>query len=222
MRSLVAKISAVAAVVAVAAVAPGCAADSSADGGDPGDEPAGSSSNAVSSAKCTETDRSLFFHGMYGYGRELAATDLCLPRIGDDASTGFWSDVAHVKAPASKVVGGYSAGRIPLLRRLAKGEAKETVAVMLDPSYSDGPRFAGKTGPSIVSAWLEASDDRRFVLVYSPTSTGWNEYAELARGPLAARVKVCKVKGAHVDLPRLVGSDLFLDPAGWVERRCAE
>lgn len=216
MSSLAARI----ALVAACAVAlAGCAA---ADAGDPGDEPAGASSDAVSSATCAETDRSLFFHGMYGYGRELAVTDLCLPRIGDDASSGFWSEVAHVKAPASKVVGGYSAGRIPLLRRLAKGEAKETVAVMLDPSYSDGPRFAGKTGPSIVSAWLEADEGRRFVLVYSPTSTGWSEYAELARGPLATRVKVCKVKGAHVDLPRLVGSELLLDPAGWVERRCAD
>src|SRR5688572_22109367 len=196
-------------------VAQGCASES---GDDPGDGLETGSDDVTSS--CATTDDALFFHGMSGYGRELAKPGLCVPKITDSGATGFMSGVAFTRADAAKVVGGYSAGRLPLVRRLQKGEGTETTAIMLDPSYSDGARFQGKTGPSIVEKWLADDETRRFVLVYSPSSTGWREYAALADGPQGARVRVCSVNGGHLELPRKVGSELFLDTDAWLEERC--
>ena len=46
---------------------------------------------------------------------------------------------------------------------------------MLAPPYSDGARFEGVTGPTVVTRWLDADAARRFVFVYSPASAGWRE-----------------------------------------------
>ena len=91
---------------------------------------------------------------------------------------------------------------------------------MLDPSYADGPRFDGRTGPDIVEAWLDKDPARRFVLVYLPSSAGWREFAALAHGAHGDRVKTCAVTGTHLGLPALVTSELFVDPDAWVAERC--
>jgi hypothetical protein len=202
-------------VALVALSVAGCASDPGATDDDPA-----SGTDAVTTRPCLATDSALFFHGLSGYGRELATSGLCVPSVGNSGANGFWSDVAFIPAPAATIVGGYSAGRLPLVRRLAKGEGSEQTAVMLDPSYSDGPRFEGRTGPAIVDEWLDRDAARRFVLVYSPSSTGWSEYAALATGVHADQVKVCSVTGSHLELPRVVTSQLFVDPATWVTQRC--
>jgi len=195
----------------------GCSSET--DGNvDPGDE-IGGETDDVSGTACNPADEALFFHGLSGYGRELTTSKLCVPRIADN---GFFGAVAFARADGARIVGGYSAGRLPLVRRLARGEGRETTAVMLDPSYSDGARFEGKTGPSVVGKWLEADEQRRFVLVYSPSSTGWREYAQLADGPLRNQVRVCSVEGGHLELPRKVTAKLFLDPDAWLDERCAQ
>lgn len=211
---------ALALILAGAAPVTGCAA--AADDADPGDADPSSGAAAVTEQPCLATDTTLFFHGLSGYGRELAQSGLCVPKIANSGEGGFWSDYAFTPAPSSKVVGGYSAGRIPLLRRLAKGEGPETTAVMLDPSYADGPRFEGRTGPSIVDAWLAKSAERRFVLVYLPSSAGWREFAALARGAHAEQVKVCAVTGTHLGLPALVTAKLFTSTDAWLAERCVD
>lgn len=197
----------------------GCAGanDEADDGADDPDQ----GSDALGAKPCAATDTSLFFHGMHGYGRELAKPGLCAPKLTNSGAGSFWSDLAFTAAPAAKVAGGYSAGRIPLIRRLAKGEGAEHTAVMLDPSYSDGPRFEGRTGPAIVDAWLDGDSARRFVLVYSPASTGWREFAALTSGAHGDQVKVCAVTGSHLELPGIVTAQLFVDPETWVRERCA-
>ena len=125
-----------------------------------------------------------------------------------------------MRAPAAKIAGGYSAGRIPLIRRLEKNESLETTAVMLDPSYADGPRFDGLTGPSIVDAWLDHDPARRFILVYLPASAGWREFAALTTGAHKDQVKICPMTGSHLDLPALVTAKLFVDPETWFAERC--
>ena len=214
-------------LVAAASLSVGClgAPDATDDDGlDPG-EP--TSVDALSDAKCDDASAALFFHGMHGFGRNLGGQGVCAPKMANTGPTGFWSDVAFVAAPASKVVAGYSAGRIPMLRRLARVNdegmsATETTAVMLDGSWADGPRFDGATGPSIVEAWLAGDPSRRFVLVYLRSSQGWKEYAALADGPLADRVTTCEARGTHADLPTLVGRNLVRDPAGWLAQRCPD
>jgi hypothetical protein len=194
----------------VATVALGCSSSSDVD---PGDDDLGTGNDDVVSA-CKPTDDAIFFHGLSGFGREITTARLCVPKIENTGASGFWSGVAFTRAENAKVVGGFSAGRLPLVRRLARGEGNEATAIMLDPSYSE-------TGPSIVEAWLAANEERKFVLVYSPSSTGWSEYAALAAGPHGDRVRVCAVPGAHAELPRKVGAELFLDPESWLDTRCS-
>ena len=205
--------------VALAGAMAGCAGPS--DEGDEAADERGEGSDALGAKLCAASDTSLFFHGMHGYGRELAKPGLCAPKLNNSGPGSFWSDVAFTAAPAATVAGGYSAGRIPLIRRLEKGEGPEQTAVMLDPSYSDGPRFEGRTGPAIVDAWLDGDAARRFVLVYSPASTGWREFAALASGAHRGQVKVCAVTAPHLELPGIVTAQLFVDPETWVRERCA-
>ncbi len=170
---------------------------------------------SATGATCADADGAVFFHGLQGLGRELAGDGLCVPRL--DV---FSIDNPFVDAPSATVVGGYSAGRLPLLGRLASGRGREATAVMLDPSYSDGRRFNGRTGPSIVADWLAGDRARRFVFVYSRQSTGWVEYLSLKEGPVASQVRVCPMNGAHGDLPRLVTRRLFTDVDAWLAERC--
>lgn len=218
-RSDVLRVLVLGSVLLAACAAPPAESDI-ADPGDPEDEAAalGSAQTVAGTPGCAATDKALFFHGLEGYGREIRTTGLCAPSIAQ-----FWGDVAFAKAPAAKVVGGYSAGRVPLLRRLAKATSGgEEVAVMLDGSWADGRRYQGKTGPEIVDAWLDGDAARRFVLVYLEPSAGWREYMALASGPHADQIQTCAVRGmSHVDLPGFVTADLFFDPDAWLAARCS-
>lgn len=190
---------------------------------DPGDPTDASSAAQTTTASCKTDDAALFFHGMNGYGRELGGGGICAPAITNGGDTGFWSGIANVRAPGAKVVGGYSAGRVPLVRRLEKGTGDEQIAVMLDGSWSDGARFDGRTGPDVVRSWLEGDAQRRFVLVYLTSSAGWREYKALETSSVAEQVTSCAVSGVtHFDLPRLVGKELFLDPDAWLAERCVD
>ena len=173
--------------------------------------------DALTTQSCDAADTAVFFHGMGGAGRELGGPGLCVPRMSDSE---FSSSIASVEAPGARVVGGYSAGRLTLLKRLASEAGHESVAIMLDPSYSDGRRFSGSTGPEIVTRWLDGDASRRFVFLYSTSSVGWREYMELTRGPHADRVRVCVLHGAHLTLPATVGRKLFVDVDAWVTERC--
>lgn len=208
-------------LVGMLAALAGCAAETDdASDLDPGDPDEETSSSAQTTRTCASTDGALFFHGMHGYGRDLGGGGICAPRLENSGANGFWSGAAFMTAPGASVVGGYSAGRIPLVRRLAGGLGEERTAVLLDGSWADGARFAGKTGPAVVKAWLEADPARTFVLVYIPSSAGWREYQALATGPLASQVKVCAIRTGHLELPRVVGPKLLLDPEAWLAERC--
>lgn len=172
---------------------------------------------------CDASDTALFFHGLNGGGHELGGDGICAPAIANGGASGFWSDVAFASAPSARVVGGYSAGRIPLIRRLEADDAHETTAVLLDGSWADGPRYDGRTGPDIVRKWLERDPTRVFVLVHLDSSAGWREYAALAQGDVGERVKICTVThGVHGELARIVGPELFLDPEAWLRERCID
>lgn len=170
---------------------------------------------------CAADDAVLYFHGRGRQGLEVASEGICAPRLEDDGAPGFWADeTALVSAPGAAVVAGFSAGRIPLLRRLKDGSSGERVAALIDPSWADGPRFDGATGPDIVARWLEADDARAFVLIYSPDAAGHAEYRVLADGPLSARIRVCAVPVPHAEVPAAVGSAFLRDPLAWIASAC--
>jgi hypothetical protein len=190
-------------------------------GAEPGVEEGGSSSEAQTGA---EGARHILFPGNPACGGPcesfLAGADLYVPRTNGRP----WGDTYELGRKDADSAGGYSSGRIALLRRLALLPSGQRVAVLLDPSWPDGQRdFAGETttGPEIVSRWLEGDADRRFVLVYSTQSTGWKEYAALQRAPLGARVRVCSVDAPHLQVPRAVGRKALVEPETWDNGTCS-
>jgi len=190
----------------------GCSGATSDDG-----SASGTSDDALSGQSCADDDSALFFHGMGGAGREIATAGLCLPKMTDAQ---FQSSVALIDAPNATTMAGYSAGRLSLLKRMGSGPGTETTAIMLDPSWPDGARFNGKTGPQVVSKWLAGDTARRFIFLYSTSSTGWKEYMSLQEGPYADRVRVCVLHGDHLSLPKKVGAKLFLDTDRWLDEKC--
>lgn len=181
------------------------------------DESSGASDDALSAQSCADADTAVFFHGMGGAGRELTTDGLCLPRMTDAQ---FQSSIALIDAPSATTMAGYSAGRLSLLKRMGSGNGNETTAIMLDPSWPDGARFDGKTGPQVVAKWLAGDTARRFVFLYSTSSTGWKEYTALQDGAYADRVRVCVLHGDHLSLPKKVGAKLFLDTDRWLDEKC--
>jgi len=181
----------------------------------------------------TATAANILFPGDAACGggceRSLAGTDLFIP-----ASSGRpWGETYKLGTDKPVTVGGFSSGRIALLRRLAlKNDA--SWAVMLDPSWDDGsrdfldddnpqtrPSTRSTTGPAIVKTWLGAQKDRRFLLVYSTRSQGWSGYAALRDDPaVAARVTVCAVSVNHADVPNTVGRTALTSPEKWIATSC--
>lgn len=155
-----------------------------------------------------------------GCESSLASSALYIPPRGGKP----WGDTYALGNADARSIGGYSSGRIALLRRLALSPGRARWAVMLDPSWADGTRnFAGTqtTGPAIVASWLRGDRARRFMLVYATGSAGWREYAALAdERDLAGRVKICSVSVAHFEVPGEVGAGAIIDPESWDNGRC--
>lgn len=126
-----------------------------------------------------------------GCEKSLAGDEVFIPATNGKP----WGQTYLKGTSTPKTLGGYSSGRIALLRRLALKNDGDW-AVMLDPSWDDGtrdfldddnpatrPSVKPTTGPAIVKAWLSARADRRFLLVYSTTSAGSKGYAALTSDP---------------------------------------
>lgn len=196
----------------------------SAEVGDPNDTQNGSE-EALGSA----TAANILFPGDPACGggceRSLAGPELFIP-----ATSGKpWGQTYTQGTATPTVVGGFSSGRIALLRRLGlKNDA--SWAVMLDPSWEDGardfldddnpstnPSVKATTGAAIVKNWLTSDSKRKFLLVYSTKSQGWSGYAALRDDPtVGSRVSVCTVSVGHVDVPNTVGSVALTNPAKYI------
>lgn len=166
-----------------------------------------------------------------GCEKSLAGDEVFIPATNGKP----WGQTYLKGTSTPKTLGGYSSGRIALLRRLALKNDGDW-AVMLDPSWDDGtrdfldddnpatrPSVKPTTGPAIVKAWLAARADRRFLLVYSTTSAGSKGYAALASDPeVGSRVRACAVTVGHLDVPKTVGAKVMTQPAEWITTSCKE
>lgn len=186
------------------------------------DEGVGTSEDALASGS-EEADHILFPGDPAcggGCERSLASDDLFIPARNGSP----WGDTWSLGKARVDVAGGYSSGRIALLRRLALAPTAQRVAVLLDPSWNDGERnFAGAvtTGPKLVEQWLAGDPTRRFVLIHSTSSTGWAEYEALRQSAVGGRVRVCSVVAPHLEVPSVVGRGALLAPETWEGGRCA-
>lgn len=137
-----------------------------------------------------------------------------------------WGDTYMIGANNQQHLAGYSSGRIALLRRLGLRKNGKW-AIMIDPSWEDNARdFLSNgqllTGDQIVKTWLQGDNSRRFLLLYSTSSAGWQRYQSLRTDPsVGNRVKVCSVPYPHLEIPRKVGPTLILDPAGFKMGTCS-
>ncbi len=148
------------------------------------------------------------------------------PEIEIPAKNGIpWGNTYLIGADTQKNLAAYSSGRIALLRRLGLRNNGEW-AILIDPSYEDNARdFLGTgsvTGDSIVKTWLLNSPDRHFLLVYSTWSGGWKRYAKLKDDKeVGSRVKVCQISIVHKEIPKALGPQVVLDPAGFSTGTCS-
>lgn len=200
------------------ALAVGCAGES--DG-----EEAGASGSALG----FEQAPNILFPGdpaCSGLGCEaaLASSSLFIP----DRSGSPWGDTYALGVAEAQSVGGFSSGRIALLRRLMFQPNGQKWAVMLDPSWEDGARdfardgkYVSTTGAAIVTAWLRGDPARQFMILSNPDLDGEESYVALQGvADIGARVKVCTAKIAHRDFPVAVGAAAITSPATWDNGTC--
>jgi hypothetical protein len=156
-----------------------------------------------------------------GCERGLASDDIYIP----PRSGRPWGDTYEQGVAPARVLAGYSSGRIALLRRLALVNDGQH-AIMLDPSWVDGPRdFLGQ-GPmnaeDIVRTWLRQDPTRMFTIIYSTRSAGYGVYRGLRDdAQVGARVRVCTVSEPHLLVPTV--RDLkkaLVDPLSWDNGTC--
>jgi hypothetical protein len=137
-----------------------------------------------------------------------------------------WGDTYRIGSDQQQHIAGYSSGRIALLRRLGLRNNGKW-AIMIDPSWEDNARdFLGNgqlvTGDQIIKTWLQGDNSRRFLLLYSTSSAGWQRYQKLQTDPsVGNRVKVCSVPYQHLDIPMKVGPTLILNPASFNLGTCS-
>jgi len=217
-------------IVAAAAGLGGCAAAAGGEFDEPQDADPQSGTVAApatcATLRCGDPDApNVLFPGNpacrgAGCERGLASGVLYIP----PRNGAPWGDTYALGTASPNTLSGYSSGRIALLRRLALiGDGAH--AVLLDPSWPDGPRdFAGRgpeRGEDIVKAWLVADPDRTFLLIYSTRSTGWSDYAALQDTAIGGRVKVCAVDEPHLLVPTVPDvHDALVDPDGWDNGAC--
>jgi hypothetical protein len=125
----------------------------------------------------------IFFHGMDLYGCCEAHQFLKHTRVPDlyqiskahpfaDGSDARWLPYA--------AVGGYSAGRKPFSRYVAKHGKMLKYAFLLDPSYGDNIKY----GEDIFAPWLSGGADRRLLVLYGNVSAAPSPKAPKGAPPL--------------------------------------
>lgn len=190
-----------------------------------GDDEAEASSSALGFAQAPN----ILFPGdpaCNGGGCEaaLASSNLFIP----DRSGQPWGDTYAMGVAEAQSVGGFSSGRIALLRRLMYQPNGQKWAVMLDPSYEDGARdfardgkYVSTTGAAIVTAWLRGDPSRQFMILFNPALEGEDSYVALQGvADIGARVKVCTAQVGHLQFPVAVGAEAITSPATWDNGTC--
>lgn len=204
--------------LALAISAAGCASSSGA---------ANESGTNEGATTATADDGVVYFHGMsqLGFRRDAltaalagSTVDLLAPSMSDAQIRSGPSQAARefVAAHQKTTMSGYSLGRVPVLRSMSEDVAKVTRVVMIDPTYDSAGTF-GKSGGAITRQWLDAADERTFMLVYGDVTkslAGESSYVtELAHHP---RATICYVPGDH---ERFRKDDMT---AALVAKDCAE
>jgi hypothetical protein len=156
-----------------------------------------------------------YFHGMDHLGlsaraiRESApSTDVLAPRLSNAALQGEPSTTtrAFLRGRRRGVVGGYSLGRVPVLRLMAENTPGLTRAIILDPTFDSASGLGKGTGGAIARRWLEGDEGRSLLLVYGDATIGLGgERSYVAALDKHPRADLCRVRGDH---PRFMRSDM--------------
>ncbi len=143
----------------------------------------------------------------------------------------WWPDKTIFRSNSSicpiKNVAGYSAGRVPLIRRMHFLPNYIDKAILIDPSYEDG-RSDFKLnknqlvrGVDIVAEWLNADKSRKFYFVYiNSRGNGHESYVDKQNYPQKvltnSQVILCKRKTmsdvGHLEFANALGPDFLLNP----------
>lgn len=129
--------------------------------------------DATAEIRTARGEDGIFFHGLSLHGcceghqflRHTRVPDLYqiegpAPRTFSGANDGRWQPYA--------AVGGYSAGRLPMIRYLQRHHDTVKFAFVLDPSWDDKKDY----GATIIKPWITGGDDRRLLVIYGNASAG--------------------------------------------------
>jgi hypothetical protein len=156
-----------------------------------------------SEKKYAKDEDGIFFHGLNLGGCCDAHKVLKHTRIPDGSATGGFgkdNDKRWLKYPS---VGGYSAGRVPMVRYVDNNGDTLKYAFVLDPSYSDKKNW----GNDVLKDWISADDDdRKLLVIYGSASTGkiieeWiGALRKLKEDIRKSRIVVWKTKELHYEM----------------------
>lgn len=150
----------------------------------------------------------VYFHGMdsLGFGKTALQGKVSGPLFAPGmTNAGLQAPTAptvtsFLAGHPGSVVGGYSLGRVPVFRLMMGNAQGMKRVVMIDPTFDSAGSITGekKIGGGIAKKWLDADEERTFILVYGDVTKeleGEQSYtAALSDHP---RAELCFIPGAH-------------------------
>jgi hypothetical protein len=112
----------------------------------------------------------IFFHGL-GLGGCCEGHQLKHTRVPDLialAGRGAWDEPLDARWLQYANVGGYSMGRLPMVRYVKKKGAKVDYAFLVDPSLPDRTDW----GATVFQPWIKGNKDRKLLVIYGKMSEG--------------------------------------------------
>lgn len=173
--------------------------------------------NATAEVKTARGEDGIFFHGLQLHGcceghqflRHTRVPDLYQIAGKGGSAFGGGSDG---RWPAYAAVGGYSAGRQPMIRYVQKHADTVKYAFILDPSWRDNRDY----GATILKPWITGGDGRRLLAIYGAASAGLiEEWLGALRGlkddVRKQRIVVWRTGEGHFDMKKHIRA--MEDPA---------
>ena len=135
----------------------------------------------------------------------------------NDHILNLWGDETLANlCPELSIAGGFSAGRVPLFKRMSKipesGVSALKTAVLVDPSFDDEAQASiGGHPKDILKNWLSLPASKLY-FIYNPSSAGWRDIKDVISEFSQEKVRFCTVNIKHDEIAQKLQLDLVKNP----------